>query len=58
MTHKSIPVEKRRANGVVDSLLRLSIGLEEAEDLIEDLDQAFEKVRNTKTTNRYETATV
>jgi cystathionine beta-lyase len=41
MTHKSIPAEKRRTAGVADSLIRLSIGLEEAEDLIADLDQAF-----------------
>ncbi len=41
MTHKSIPAEKRRAAGVQDSLIRLSIGLEEAEDLINDLEQAF-----------------
>lgn len=41
MTHKSIPAEKRRAAGVADSLIRLSVGLEEVEDLIEDLEQAF-----------------
>ncbi len=41
MTHKSIPTEKRRAAGVTDSLIRLSIGLEEPEDLIEDLKQAL-----------------
>ena len=41
MTHKSIPVEKRRAAGVADSLIRLSVGLEDAEDLIHDLEQAF-----------------
>lgn len=41
MTHKSIPAEKRKAAGVADSLIRLSIGLEEAEDLIRDLEQAF-----------------
>lgn len=41
MTHKSIPAEKRRSAGVADSLIRLSIGLEEAEDLIKDLQQAF-----------------
>jgi cystathionine beta-lyase len=41
MTHKSIPVEKRRAAGVADSLIRLSVGLEEVEDLIEDLDRAL-----------------
>ncbi|MDF2192203.1 PLP-dependent aspartate aminotransferase family protein [Paraflavitalea sp. CAU 1676] len=43
MTHKSIPAEKRRAAGVSDSLLRLSIGLEEAEDLIQDLQTALDK---------------
>lgn len=41
MTHKSIPAEKRRSAGVQDSLVRLSIGLEEAEDLLADLEQAF-----------------
>jgi cystathionine beta-lyase len=41
MTHKTIPVEKRRAAGVADSLIRLSIGLEEAKDLIDDLQSAF-----------------
>ncbi len=41
MTHKTIPVEKRRAAGVADSLVRLSIGLEEAKDLIDDLQNTF-----------------
>ncbi|MGZ3851581.1 MAG: PLP-dependent transferase, partial [Flavisolibacter sp.] len=41
MTHKSIPSERRRAAGVADSLIRLSIGLEEPEDLVRDLEQAF-----------------
>ena len=41
MTHKSIPADIRRANGVADSLIRLSIGLEDSEDLINDLGQAF-----------------
>ena len=45
MTHKSIPVEKRRAAGVADSLIRLSVGLEEVEDLIADLEQAFSKLK-------------
>jgi cysteine-S-conjugate beta-lyase len=45
MTHKSIPAEKRRAAGVADSLIRLSIGLEEAEDLIADLEQAFQQLQ-------------
>lgn len=44
MTHKSIPVEKRRAAGVADSLIRLSIGLEDTTDLILDLQQALEKL--------------
>ncbi|MDR3711873.1 MAG: PLP-dependent aspartate aminotransferase family protein [Puia sp.] len=43
MTHKSIPAERRRAAGVADSLVRLSVGLEEAEDLIADLEQALDK---------------
>ena len=41
MTHKSIPAENRKAAGVVDSLIRLSVGIEEVEDLIRDLDQTF-----------------
>ena len=41
MTHKTIPESKRRAAGVVDSLIRLSVGLEETKDLIEDLQNAF-----------------
>ncbi len=44
MTHKSIPAEKRKAVGVSDSLIRLSVGLEDACDLIADLDQALSKV--------------
>jgi cystathionine beta-lyase/cystathionine gamma-synthase len=45
MTHKSVPVEKRHQSGVKDSLIRLSCGIEEAEDLIADLQQAFKKVK-------------
>ena len=41
MTHKSIPAEKRKSAGVADSLIRLSVGLEEVEDLIADLEQAL-----------------
>jgi cystathionine beta-lyase/cystathionine gamma-synthase len=44
MTHASIPKEERAKNGLVDSLIRLSIGVEDAEDLIEDLTQALQKV--------------
>jgi cystathionine gamma-lyase/homocysteine desulfhydrase len=42
MTHKSIPKEKRYQSGVKDSLIRLSVGIEDVQDLIEDLEQAFE----------------
>jgi cystathionine beta-lyase len=42
MTHKTIPVEKRHAAGVSDSLIRLSVGLEDVEDLLEDLQQALD----------------
>jgi cysteine-S-conjugate beta-lyase len=45
MTHKSIPAEKRRAAGVADSLIRLSVGLEEADDLIKDLEAAFAEIK-------------
>jgi len=41
MTHGSIPAEKRAAIGISDSLVRLSCGIEDADDLIADLDQAL-----------------
>lgn len=41
MTHASIPKEKRELTGVVDSLIRLSVGVEDVEDLIDDLTQAL-----------------
>ena len=41
MTHASIPKEVRELSGVVDSLIRLSVGVEDVEDLIEDLSQAL-----------------
>ena len=41
MTHASIPKEERERVGVVDNLLRLSVGVEDIEDLLEDLEQAF-----------------
>lgn len=43
MTHASIPKEERLKNGLTDSLIRLSIGIEDAEDLIEDLTNALSK---------------
>ena len=41
MTHGSIPKEVREKVGVVDSLLRLSVGVEDIDDLLEDLEQAL-----------------
>jgi cystathionine gamma-lyase len=41
MTHASIPEEKRRELGIDDSLIRLSVGIEEVEDLLADLEQAL-----------------
>jgi len=41
MTHASIPDDLRQKSGVVDSLLRLSVGIEDSKDLIEDLRQAI-----------------
>ncbi len=41
MTHASIPREERIKNGLSDSLIRLSVGIEDAEDLIDDLTQAI-----------------
>ena len=46
MTHKSIPREKRLQSGVADSLIRLSCGIEDAEDLIGDIQTAFSKIKN------------
>lgn len=45
MTHKSIPAERRYQSGVTDSLIRLSVGLEDVEDLIQDLQQALHALR-------------
>jgi cystathionine beta-lyase len=44
MTHASIPKEERMRSGFIDSLIRLSVGIEDSEDLLEDLEQALEKV--------------
>lgn len=41
MTHASIPKEEREKSGVVDSLVRLSVGIEDIDDLIQDIDQAL-----------------
>jgi cystathionine beta-lyase/cystathionine gamma-synthase len=47
MTHASVPVTMRQAMGLTDSLVRLSCGIEDTEDLLADLDQAMhESVAN------------
>ena len=44
MTHAAIPKQKREKTGVVDSLIRLSVGVEDVEDLIVDLEQSLAKL--------------
>jgi cystathionine beta-lyase len=44
MTHASVPREKRLNSGIQDSLIRLSCGIEDADDLIDDLKSSFEKL--------------
>lgn len=43
MTHASVPAETRKALGIDDSLIRLSVGIEDGDDLIRDLEQALSK---------------
>jgi cystathionine beta-lyase/cystathionine gamma-synthase len=43
-THRQMDPRARRAAGIADGLIRLSVGLEDADDLIDDLDRALEKV--------------
>ena len=44
MSHLSIPKEVRMRNGITDGLIRLSVGIEEAGDIIQDLEQAIAHV--------------
>jgi cystathionine gamma-lyase len=44
MTHASIPPKVREEIGITDSLIRISVGIENIDDLIEDLDQALKKI--------------
>jgi len=41
MTHASVPLDKRESLGITDGLVRISVGIEDVEDIIEDLDQAL-----------------
>src|SRR5438270_13773423 len=45
MTHASLPAERREEIGIDDGLIRLSVGIEDAQDLIADLDQAISASR-------------
>ncbi len=45
MTHASVPAEQRKALGIDDSLIRLSVGVEDIDDLMADLKQAFEQIK-------------
>jgi len=42
-SHRSMPLEDREAIGIGDDLVRVSIGIEDAEDIVADLDQAIRK---------------
>ena len=44
MTHASVPKEQREALGITDSLVRLSVGVEDVRDLIDDLQTALEAI--------------
>jgi cystathionine gamma-lyase len=44
MTHASIPKEVREQLGIYDNLIRLSVGIEDIDDLVNDLENAFSKV--------------
>jgi cystathionine gamma-lyase len=44
MSHGSLPVELRARLGITDNLVRLSVGIEDIEDLIADLDQALGRI--------------
>lgn len=50
MSHASIPAEVRAARGLPDDLVRISCGIEDAEDLLNDLKRAFEKAEKNKAT--------
>jgi cystathionine beta-lyase/cystathionine gamma-synthase len=44
MTHAAVPPAERLAAGITDGLIRLSVGLEDIEDLVEALDRALKKI--------------
>jgi cystathionine beta-lyase/cystathionine gamma-synthase len=44
MTHASVPPDVRQRIGITDGLIRISVGIEDVEDLISDLDQALQRI--------------
>jgi methionine-gamma-lyase len=44
MTHSKLSPEARKAGGITDGLVRLSVGIEESEDIISDLSQALDRI--------------
>ena len=46
MTHASVPPETRAALGIDDGFIRVSVGIENADDLVEDLERGFAAVRS------------
>jgi cystathionine gamma-lyase len=45
MTHASVPPEERQKIGLTDGLIRISVGIENCDDLLEDLQEAFWRIR-------------
>jgi cystathionine beta-lyase len=58
MTHKSIPAERRREGGVNDSLIRLSVGLEHQDDLIEDISNVFHELRFNQSFDKVDSSSI
>jgi methionine-gamma-lyase len=44
MTHSAVPIDERIAGGITDGLVRISVGIEDVEDIIEDLEKGFTKL--------------
>lgn len=53
MTHACITAERRKELGITDSLIRISVGLEDSEVLVSDLEQALERIKKWYTYKQY-----
>jgi O-acetylhomoserine (thiol)-lyase len=40
-THQQVPVEERKSSGIGDEMIRISVGIEDVDDIIDDLDRAL-----------------